>query len=92
MGKPTAIVATVVAVAAILAPSAMARASNQRHHKPRDVAPPVHCDLFASPSGSDSSGDGSLVEWKSTFEPNGVPEDQAVAIIQGIYTAGLANL
>jgi hypothetical protein len=38
------------------------------------------------------SGDGSIVEWKSTFEPNGVPEEQAVAIVQGIYTAGLANL
>ncbi|MGZ4179178.1 MAG: right-handed parallel beta-helix repeat-containing protein [Solirubrobacteraceae bacterium] len=60
MGKRTAIVATVMAVAAALAPSAIARASNHRHHKPRDAAPPVHCDLFASPLGSDSSGDGSL--------------------------------
>ena len=44
MGKRTAIVATVMAVAAALAPSAIARASNHRHHKPRDAAPPVHCD------------------------------------------------
>jgi hypothetical protein len=60
MGKPTAIFATVVAVVAIFAPSAVALASNHKHHKPRDAAPLVQCDLFASPSGSDSSGDGSL--------------------------------
>ena len=45
------------------------------------------CTLSVVPSG-----DGSLVEWKSTFEPNGVPEEQAVTIVRGIYTAGLANL
>jgi Right handed beta helix region len=60
MVKQTAIVAAVVAVVAALAPSAIGRASNHRRHKPRDAALPVHCDLFASPSGSDSSGDGSL--------------------------------
>ena len=59
MGKQTAIVATVLAMAAALAPSATARVSDTRHHKPRDAAS-VHCDLFASSSGSDSSGDGSL--------------------------------
>jgi hypothetical protein len=59
MGKQTAIVAMVLAMAAVLVPTAMARVSNTRHHKPRDAAP-VHCDLFASSSGSDSSGDGSL--------------------------------
>jgi hypothetical protein len=63
MGKQTAIVGLVVAALAALAafaPSAMARASNHRHHQTRDTPPPVHCDLFASTSGSDSSGDGSL--------------------------------
>jgi len=59
MGKQTAIVAMVLAMAAALAPAAMARASTHRHHKPRDAAS-VHCDLFVSSSGSDSSGDGSL--------------------------------
>jgi hypothetical protein len=61
MGKQTAIVGLVVAaLLAAFAPSAIARASSHRHHQTRDTAPPVHCDLFASPSGSDSSGDGSL--------------------------------
>jgi hypothetical protein len=59
MRKQTAIVATVVAVATAIAPSAMASASNQSHHKPLD-GKPLHCDLFASPTGSDSSGDGRL--------------------------------
>jgi hypothetical protein len=59
MGKLTAIVATVLTVAAVLAPAATARASSHRHHTPRDTAA-VQCDLFASPSGSDSAGDGSL--------------------------------
>jgi hypothetical protein len=60
MGKPTVIVAMVVAVVAVFAPSAIARASGHRHHNPRDAGPPVQCDLFVSPSGSDSSGDGSF--------------------------------
>jgi Right handed beta helix region len=60
MGKQNVIVATVMAMVAALAPSAMARATAHRHHKPRDSAPPLHCDVFASPSGSDSSGDGTL--------------------------------
>jgi hypothetical protein len=38
------------------------------------------------------SGDGSLVEWEATFDPQGVPEDQAVMIIEGVFNAGLSNL
>jgi hypothetical protein len=72
MGKRIAIVAIVVSVCAALAPSALAQTSSNRraiaqrraaankHQMPRDAAPPVHCDLFASPSGSDSSGDGTI--------------------------------
>lgn len=37
-------------------------------------------------------GQGSVVEWEGTFEPEGVPEEQAVAIIQGVYDAGLGGL
>ncbi|MGZ6576841.1 MAG: right-handed parallel beta-helix repeat-containing protein [Solirubrobacteraceae bacterium] len=60
MGKLVAIVAMAVAVVVATAPSAMARASSHRHHKARDTGTPVRCDLFASPSGSDSSGNGSV--------------------------------
>lgn len=37
-------------------------------------------------------GDGSLVTWDATFDPRGVPEDQAVAIITGIFQNGLSGL
>jgi hypothetical protein len=37
-----------------------------------------------------SEGPGACsVEWTGTFEPRGVPEEQAQAIINGIYTGGI---
>ena len=37
-------------------------------------------------------GDGTSVEWSSTFEPKGIPEEQAGKIIEGIYTGGIAGM
>ena len=37
-------------------------------------------------------GDGTAIEWSSTFEPTGVPAEQAGQIIEGIYTGGIAGL
>ena len=38
-------------------------------------------------------GDGTCeVEWSSEFKPKGVPENDAVKAIEGIYKAGLDNL
>ncbi|MEE8348530.1 MAG: SRPBCC family protein [Acidobacteriota bacterium] len=37
-------------------------------------------------------GEGSQVEWTGEFEPSGVSADEAVALIHGIYQAGLDNL
>ena len=35
-------------------------------------------------------GDGSrTVDWTGTFEPKGVPEEQASAVVEGIYTGGI---
>jgi hypothetical protein len=31
------------------------------------------------------------VEWTGTFEPKGAPEDQARAVVTGIYTGGIAG-
>ena len=56
----TAIVAMVLAVAAALAPERDGAREQPPAPHAAGRAPPVHCDLFASPSGSDSSGDGSL--------------------------------
>ena len=31
------------------------------------------------------------VDWQGTFEPDGVPEEQAQAMVRGIYTGGIAG-
>jgi Polyketide cyclase / dehydrase and lipid transport len=66
--------------------------TGERSYSYRIVQGPLPVKEYVSTLSVCPSGDGSLVEWKSTFEPNGVPEEQAVMIVQGIYTAGLANL
>lgn len=39
------------------------------------------------------NGDGtSTVEWSSEFQPKGANEGEAVAVMQGVYQAGLDNL
>lgn len=38
------------------------------------------------------SGDGSKVQWSSEFEPAGVPEADAVGLVEGIYQAGFDGL
>ena len=40
----------------------------------------------------EGDGKASLVEWSSEFEPVGVPENDAIKVIQGIYSAGFENL
>jgi hypothetical protein len=40
----------------------------------------------------DESGNRSVVEWTSEFNPAGAPEADAVKAIQGVYEAGFANL
>lgn len=37
-------------------------------------------------------GEGCTVDWSSHFEPKGVSEDQARAIVEGIYRGGIAGL
>jgi len=32
------------------------------------------------------------VDWRGTFEPDGVPEEQAQAMVRGIYTGGIAGV
>jgi hypothetical protein len=40
-----------------------------------------------------SAGDAScIVEWESEFDPVGIPDDQAVAMVEAIYDAGLNGL
>jgi hypothetical protein len=70
MGKLLTIVAAVAAL--LLSAASVADARARAHKRPGGprahaaspaprAAPAVHCDLFASPGGSDATGDGSLI-------------------------------
>jgi len=39
-----------------------------------------------------NGGKASRVEWRGSFTPNGVSEQEAVRIVQGIYDGGLKSL
>ncbi len=41
--------------------------------------------------GEDGSAQ-SIVDWSSHFNANGVPDEEAVAIVQGVYQAGFDHL
>ena len=36
-----------------------------------------------------ADGDGTLVDWSSSFEPAGVSEEEAVKMVEGIYRGGI---
>lgn len=40
----------------------------------------------------DASGNSTIVEWSSSFQPAGASENEAVKIIEDIYQAGFDNL
>lgn len=37
-------------------------------------------------------GNATAIEWSSTFEPKGIPAEQAGQMVEGIYTGGIAGL
>ena len=37
-------------------------------------------------------GDGTRIEWSSSFEPKGIPEAQGIAMVEGIYKSGIAGI
>ncbi len=49
-------------------------------------------DYYATVSIVETSPDRCRVEWGSTFEPKGVSEEQASAMVEGIYTNGIAGI
>lgn len=40
----------------------------------------------------DADGNSTVVEWSSSFEASGAPENEAVKVIEDIYQAGFENL
>ena len=57
------------------------------------VESPIPVDNYQATIKVVDNGDGSCtVDWSSSFDPDGVPEAEAVGIISGIYQAGFDAL
>ena len=37
-------------------------------------------------------GDGTRIEWSSSFEPKGISDSQATTMVEGIYTGGIKGI
>jgi len=49
-------------------------------------------DYLAQIRIKDRGGDTSTLIWSGNFEPDGVPEDRAIAAVRAVYQAGFINL
>jgi hypothetical protein len=56
------------------------------------VESPLPVDGYESTLAVMDSAGGSMITWSGEFAAKGAPDDQALAIIDGIYEAGLAAL
>jgi len=56
------------------------------------IESPLPVQDYESTISVDESGDGAVITWESTFEPNGVTAEEATTIVAGIYDAGLEAL
>ena len=48
-------------------------------------------NYFSTVKVVDEGPNACRVEWRGTFEPDGVPEEQAQGMVRGIYTGGIAG-
>lgn len=49
-------------------------------------------DYLSTLKVSDRGADRCEVEWRSTFEPKGAPEEQVVGLIRGVYEGGIKGI
>jgi hypothetical protein len=56
------------------------------------ISGPLPFEDYLSTVEIREDGDGCHVEWSSTFEPKGVAEEQAGAMIEGIYRGGIKGV
>jgi ligand-binding SRPBCC domain-containing protein len=56
------------------------------------ISGPLPFEDYLSTVEVREDGDGCHVEWSSTFEPKGIAEEQAGAIIEGIYRGGIKGV
>ncbi len=52
-------------------------------------AGPLPVDRYVAAVRLEADGDGTLVDWSSSFEPRGVSEEEAVKTIEGVYRGGI---
>lgn len=65
----------------------------ERHHTFRIDDGPLPLDDLVATLAVREDGDGAcVVEWGATFQPAGIPEDEAVALVRGFFQAGLDAL
>lgn len=56
------------------------------------IESPLPVANYISSIGVTAEGDGSVVTWSSSFEASGASDEEAEAVITGIYEAGLAEI
>jgi hypothetical protein len=65
----------------------------ERHHTYRVDESPLPLDNLVGTLRVRDEGEGAcVVEWEATFDPAGIPEDEAVELVRGIFQAGLDAL
>jgi carbon monoxide dehydrogenase subunit G len=56
------------------------------------VAGPLPLSDYLATIQVHEDGDACRVDWSSSFEPKGIPEAQAQAMVEGIYRSGIAGI
>ena len=56
------------------------------------IAGPLPLSNYLARIQLSEDGDGTRAEWSSSFEPKGISEPQAIAMVEGIYKGGIAGL
>jgi hypothetical protein len=56
------------------------------------VAGPLPVSSYLARIQLFEDGDGTRIEWSSSFEPKGIPEAQAITMIEGVYKGGIAGI
>ena len=65
----------------------------ERHYTYRiDESPLPLGNLVGTISVRDEGEDACIVEWDATFDPAGIPENEAVELVSGFFQAGLDAL
>ncbi len=56
------------------------------------VAGPIPLSGYLARIQLAEDGEGTRIEWSSTFDPKGITEPQAISMVEGIYKGGIAGI